>query len=94
MATNLFTILQLAGFVAIVFIVNLHSVSAESKEPSASQGPGKSFKVEFCETNCTEDNGVWSGCTGKCICVHLGDSKEGRCMDLGDKAIDTPVAQG
>ncbi|XP_029822713.3 evasin P1104-like [Ixodes scapularis] len=92
MAANVFTSLQLAGFIALVFIVNLHSVSAESKEPSASQSPGKSFKVEFCETNCTDNNGEWSGCTGNCICIHVGDSNEGRCMDLGDTVIGKPVA--
>ncbi|XP_029842047.2 evasin P1124-like [Ixodes scapularis] len=89
MAVNVFTILQLIVFVAIVFNVNLHSVSAESKEPSASEESGKSIELKYCETNCTKTDGEWCGCTDGCICVHAGDSDEGRCLDLGDTVIDT-----
>ncbi|CAN7989816.1 unnamed protein product [Ixodes pacificus] len=87
MAVNVFTILRLAVFAAIVLNVNLHSVSAEPAEPkgtSDSESSARSFKVDFCETNCTKTDGGWHGCTGDCICVHVGDSDEGRCMDLGE----------
>nr|A0A0K8RG61.1 RecName: Full=Evasin P1124; Flags: Precursor [Ixodes ricinus] len=83
MAVNVFTILQLAVFAAIVLNVNLHSVSADSKGTSDSQDSTKSIKVDFCETNCTKTDGGWTGCTGDCICVSVGDSIEGRCMDFG-----------
>ncbi|XP_040066683.1 evasin P1124-like [Ixodes scapularis] len=82
MSFNVCTFLQLAVFVAIVFNVNLHPVSAESNGQSSSSSSGKSMKVDFCETNCTEKDGVWSECTGECFCVHVGDSKEGRCMHV------------
>uniref|UniRef100_A0A0K8RG45 Putative basic tail protein n=1 Tax=Ixodes ricinus TaxID=34613 RepID=A0A0K8RG45_IXORI len=80
MAFNVFAFLQLAVFVAIVFNVNLHSVSAESNGQSSAPSSVKSLKVDFCDTNCTEKDGVWGECTGNCFCVHEGDSKEGRCM--------------
>uniref|UniRef100_A0A0K8REH2 Putative basic tail protein n=1 Tax=Ixodes ricinus TaxID=34613 RepID=A0A0K8REH2_IXORI len=82
MAFNVFAFLQLAVFVAIVFNVNLHSVSANSNGQGSSPSSGKSLKVDFCETNCTEQDGVWSPCLGDCFCVHEGDSKEGRCMHV------------
>uniref|UniRef100_A0A0K8RF27 Putative basic tail protein n=1 Tax=Ixodes ricinus TaxID=34613 RepID=A0A0K8RF27_IXORI len=82
MAFNVFTFLHLAVCVAIVSNVNLYSVSAESNEQGSSPSSGKSLKVDFCETNCTEQDGVWSDCTGDCFCVHVGDSKESRCMHV------------
>ncbi|CAN7989823.1 unnamed protein product [Ixodes pacificus] len=81
MSFNVFTLLQLAFFVAIVVNANLDSDAGESNA-SANNGSGKSIDVTFCETNCTEKDGEWSGCTGECICVHVDNCTEGRCMML------------
>ncbi|CAN7989817.1 unnamed protein product [Ixodes pacificus] len=41
------------------------------------------MEAVFCDTNCTQGtNGAWSGCSGGCFCVHVGDSTEGRCITL------------
>uniref|UniRef100_A0A090X999 Putative secreted protein n=1 Tax=Ixodes ricinus TaxID=34613 RepID=A0A090X999_IXORI len=91
MALNVFTLLQVVFFVAIVFDANLHSVAAESKT-SADGGSGKSIEVNFCETNCTRTNEGWVGCTGGCFCVHVSDRTEGQCMNLegGDYEDNAP----
>uniref|UniRef100_A0A090XER6 Putative secreted protein n=1 Tax=Ixodes ricinus TaxID=34613 RepID=A0A090XER6_IXORI len=82
MALNVFTLLQLVFLAAITFNANLHSIAAES-ETSTNRDSGKPIEVQFCETNCTEENGVWVGCTDNCTCVHVGNCTEGRCMEWG-----------
>ncbi|KAM7303459.1 evasin P1074-like [Ixodes scapularis] len=83
MAFNVITFLQLAVFVVIILNINLHSVSAGLKESSGPQSSDNSLKAEFCDTNCTvKTDGKWTGCSGDCFCVHIGNKKEGRCMRL------------
>uniref|UniRef100_A0A090XE91 Putative secreted protein n=1 Tax=Ixodes ricinus TaxID=34613 RepID=A0A090XE91_IXORI len=74
MAFNTITFLQLAVFVVILFNINLHSASAGSKELSAHQSSHDSIKAEFCDTNCTiNEGGKWTECKGGCFCVHVGN---------------------
>uniref|UniRef100_A0A090X978 Putative secreted protein n=1 Tax=Ixodes ricinus TaxID=34613 RepID=A0A090X978_IXORI len=95
MAFNVITFLQFVVFVAIVFNINIHLTSAGSKQPSAHNSSVDSIKAEFCKTNCTKgSDGAWSVCSEDCLCVRVGNSTAGRCMNLvGDYDYPTKEAE-
>uniref|UniRef100_A0A0K8R5H7 Putative basic tail protein n=1 Tax=Ixodes ricinus TaxID=34613 RepID=A0A0K8R5H7_IXORI len=79
MEVKTFAFLQIAVLIAL----GLHSASAGSKQPGAAQSSSNSVVATFCPTNCTEGpNKAWSGCSAECLCVHVGNNTEGRCIKL------------
>nr|A0A090XBH9.1 RecName: Full=Evasin P1090; Flags: Precursor [Ixodes ricinus] len=77
MEVKIFAFLQIAVLIAF----SLHLASAGSKELSGPESSENSIEAAFCDTNCTEGtDGVWSGCSAGCFCVHVGNSTVGRCM--------------
>uniref|UniRef100_A0A090XBI2 Putative secreted protein n=1 Tax=Ixodes ricinus TaxID=34613 RepID=A0A090XBI2_IXORI len=91
MEVKTFAFLQIAVLIAL----GLHSASAGSIQPGAPQSSANSIDAEFCSTNCTAGpNQAWSGCSDGCLCVHVGNSTEGRCIKLNiDYDNTTPEAE-
>uniref|UniRef100_A0A0K8R581 Putative basic tail protein n=1 Tax=Ixodes ricinus TaxID=34613 RepID=A0A0K8R581_IXORI len=81
--------------IAVLIALGLHSASAGSKQPGPAQSSSNSGEAVFCPTNCTEGpNKAWSGCSANCLCVHVGNSTEGRCIELiGDFDYGTQEAE-
>uniref|UniRef100_A0A0K8R4J4 Putative basic tail protein n=1 Tax=Ixodes ricinus TaxID=34613 RepID=A0A0K8R4J4_IXORI len=96
MELNAFTILQIAVFIAVGYHANTHTTVAGSVEGKHSD-PKDDIDVSYCGMNCTVKNGKSSGCSPDCVCVHVGNERNGICItitylgDLGNPLEDPNI---
>uniref|UniRef100_V5ICS9 Putative secreted protein n=1 Tax=Ixodes ricinus TaxID=34613 RepID=V5ICS9_IXORI len=69
MEVKTFAFLQIAVFIALgiqIFLVGTDALNNENEL----------FSVEYCGTNCTQqDTGSWTKCSGNCTCYHEDGKK-------------------
>uniref|UniRef100_A0A090X989 Putative secreted protein n=1 Tax=Ixodes ricinus TaxID=34613 RepID=A0A090X989_IXORI len=81
MELNAFTILQIVVFIAVGYHANTHTTVTGSVEGKPNN-PNEDIEVSYCGMNCTVENGKSSECSSDCVCVHVGNERNGICITI------------